>query len=502
MEEKWSNIISGSDIRGIVIENNNKKINLTDDMIKDIAFAFAVFLSKKLKKPITKLNISIGMDSRISSEKIKELFIEQLILIGVDVYDCGLCTTPSMFMSTLLDKYTIDGALEITASHLPFYYNGLKFFTNLGGIENNDVMEILELANNRTLPIISDPGKKHNLNLMDIYSESLVKRILSGINDNNEKPLSDFKIIVDAGNGVGGFYATHVLKKLGADITGSQFLEPDGMFPNHIPNPENEEAMNSIKKAVLNNKADLGIIFDTDVDRAAIVDSNGLEINKNSLIALISSIVLKEHPNSTIVTDSVTSNGLTKFIKDLGGIHRRFKRGYKNVINEALTLNNNNIPCYMAIETSGHCALKENYFQDDGAYLITKIIIKMANLKKESNLSISDLIKNLEIPKESVEYRLEIGTKDIKGYWDITKNLLEESFNNIDGWTIDENNFEGLRVNCDKNSGYGWFLIRLSLHEPLLVLNIESDLENGTDNILNSVYKILKNISDIDIKII
>ena len=269
MEEKWSNIISGSDIRGIVIENNNKKINLTDDMIKDIAFAFAVFLSKKLKKPITKLNISIGMDSRISSEKIKELFIEQLILIGVDVYDCGLCTTPSMFMSTLLDKYTIDGALEITASHLPFYYNGLKFFTNLGGIENNDVMEILELANNRTLPIISDPGKKHNLNLMDIYSESLVKRILSGINDNNEKPLSDFKIIVDAGNGVGGFYATHVLKKLGADITGSQFLEPDGMFPNHIPNPENEEAMNSIKKAVLNNKADLGIIFDTDVDRSS-----------------------------------------------------------------------------------------------------------------------------------------------------------------------------------------------------------------------------------------
>lgn len=188
------------------------------------------------------------------------------------------------------------------------------------------------------------------------------------------------KIIVDAGNGSGGFYAEKVLKNLGADVEGSQFLDPDGMFPNHIPNPENKEAMDSISKATVNSNADLGIIFDTDVDRAAIVDSKGMEINKNSLIALISNIVLRENPGSTIVTDSVTSIGLNEYISEHGGVHHRFKRGYKNVINEAIRLNNEGISAPLAIETSGHAALKENYFLDDGAYLVSKIIINAAKM--------------------------------------------------------------------------------------------------------------------------
>ena len=131
-----------------------------------------------------------------------------------------------------------------------------------------------------------------------------------------------------------------VLEPLGADTSGSQFLEPDGSFPNHIPNPENEEAMHASTRAVLNSKADIGLIFDTDVDRAGAVDSTGREINRNRLIALISAILLEETPGATIVTDSITSSGLKLFIQNkLGGKHHRFKRGYKNVINEAIRLN-------------------------------------------------------------------------------------------------------------------------------------------------------------------
>ena len=111
--------------------------------------------------------------------------------------------------------------------------------------------------------------------------------------DNGDKPLENIHIIVDAGNGVGGFYATQVLEPLGADISHSQFLEPDGNFPNHIPNPEDKTAMKSICDAVKEHNADLGVIFDTDVDRAACVDSNGNEINRNRLVALASAIVLK-----------------------------------------------------------------------------------------------------------------------------------------------------------------------------------------------------------------
>src|SRR5699024_5963392 len=144
-----------------------------------------------------------------------------------------------------------------------------------------------------------------------------------------------------------------------------------------------KEAMKSITDATLKNNADMGIIFDTDVDRAAIVGSNGKPINKNALIALISKIILKEHPESTIVTDSVTSNGLAEFIEENAGIHHRFKRGYKNVINESIRLNEEGIESYLAIETSGHAALKENYFLDDGAYLVSKILMEAAKLHKD-----------------------------------------------------------------------------------------------------------------------
>ena len=155
--------------------------------------------------------------------------------------------------------------------------------------------------------------------------------IKKGVNskDSYHLPLSGLRIIVDAGNGSGGFFATSVLAPLGANVNGSRFLDPDGTFPNHIPNPEHPSAMASGAEAVIESQADLGIVFDTDVDRSAIVDRSGREINSNRFIALMSSIVLRDHPGSTIVTDSVTSNGLSLFIQKLGGKHLRFKRGYK-----------------------------------------------------------------------------------------------------------------------------------------------------------------------------
>ena len=142
--------------------------------------------------------------------------------------------------------------------------------------------------------------------------------------------------------------------------------------------------MKSIVDAVVKNGADFGIIFDTDVDRAGAVDKGGSVLNKNRLIAAISAILLKEFPGTTIVTDSITSSGLAEFIANHGGVHHRFKRGYKNVINESIRLNENGVDSQLAIETSGHAALKENYFLDDGAYLVTRLLIEMAKLKNRA----------------------------------------------------------------------------------------------------------------------
>lgn len=272
-----------------------------------------------------------------------------------------MASTPAMFMSTIDKNLQVDGAVMVTASHLPWNRNGLKFFTADGGLDKADIARILELAPQYFETGDDVKGDVEQVEFMDVYSQMLVDYIRNGVGM-GEQPLKGMKIIVDAGNGAGGFFAHKVLDCLGADTTGSQFLDPDGHFPNHVPNPEDKQAMASICKAVTDNKADLGIIFDTDVDRSAIVDRTGEPINRNALIALIATVILREHPGSTIVTDSVTSDGLAEFIANRKGIHHRFRRGYKNVINESLRLNKAGKESWLAIETSGHAALRENYF--------------------------------------------------------------------------------------------------------------------------------------------
>lgn len=228
------------------------------------------------------------------------------------MYDCALCSTPAMAMAVKILKST--ASIQITASHHPKEYNGFKFFVSEGGVSSSDIEEILELAQNNEKVVIKSMGKVRNINLMEYYIEKLKNVIIKGIKSSSktEYPLKGFKIVVDAGNGVGGFFANKILKPLGADITGSCGLEPDGNFPIHIPNPENKDAMEYISKLTLDSKADLGIIFDTDVDRVAIIDSFGKSISKTKLVALTSSIVLNEFPNSIIVTDSMTNESLDR----------------------------------------------------------------------------------------------------------------------------------------------------------------------------------------------
>ena len=438
------------------------------------------------------------MDSRLSGPEFKQCICEELLNLGCYVYDCGLCTTPAMFMTTVTGNYRCHGAIMVTGSHLPYYYNGLKFFTESGGCEKEDIKYILNGALDKWDESAHSRGNIYKIDFIDEYSGILVKKIREGINSkvNYNKPFLGFKIIVDAGNGVGDFFTNKVLEPLGAETEGSQFIVPDGRFPNHVPNPEAKEAMYSIKEAVIKNKAVLGIIFDADVDRAAIVDGRGREINRNALIALISAIVLEEHPNTTIVTDSVTSNGLSEFIEELGGKHHRFKRGYRNVINEGIRLNNQNEECYLAMETSGHAAFKENYFLDDGAYLIAKVLIKMARLNLEGK-SIENLIQNMKTPVESLEFRFNILNGNFKEYGNKILEELKLYIKKVEGWSIASRNY--VRVNCCESRGAGWFLLRLSLHEPVLCLNIECDLSGSSNIVIDKLKSFLIDYKELDI---
>ncbi len=481
--KNYLSLKNGTDVRGTAIAGvKDDPVTLTEEAVKDIGMAFCRWLT--LEKGFPSATVAVGHDSRLSAKNIEAWLTEGIVSCGFDVIRTGLSSTPSMFM-LLQDGFGADASVMITASHLPYQKNGLKFFVKDGGLEGSDIEKILSLAEEGVSPS-PKRGKVSDKSYIETYAHGLVEKVRR--ETGKETPLAGKKILVDAGNGAGGFYVDLVLKPLGADTEGSQFLEADGSFPNHIPNPENETAMKSVCDAVKRHKADFGIIFDTDVDRAGAVSSDGEEINRNRLIALISAILLEERAGATIVTDSVTSDGLSAFIKSHGGIHHRFKRGYKNVINESKRLNEAGIDSPLAIETSGHAALKENYFLDDGAYLVTRLLIALA---KKGDLE--SLISDLPEPLEAEEIRLKFKPNtDFKTLGGVVLKDFEAYVKTVPYLSPAAENHEGVRVNFDKTHGDGWTLIRMSLHEPIMPINLESNVRGGNEVMKKELGAFLK----------
>ena len=331
-----------------------------------------------------------------------------------------------------------------------------------------------------------------------MYAAYLRQMIAAGLKD-IPGYLKGMHIVVDAGNGAAGFFAKEVLERMGADVSGSLYLEPDGHFPNHPANPENAEAMAAICKAVKDNDADLGIIFDTDGDRSAAVGPGGRPIARNEIVALAAALAADDYPGGTVVTDSVTSNELHEFLETkLGLKHLRYKRGYRNVINKAKELSAAGEQAFLAIETSGHAAYSDNYYLDDGAFLAVQIVINAARLKAQGK-DITALLEGLGSPAESKEVRLKIKAEDFKKYGE---GVLED----FGKWAeyskkleVVEPNYEGVRVNYDLDGSRGWFLLRMSLHDPVMPLNIESETPGGVDKAMAAICGFMKDYQEIEI---
>lgn len=576
---------NGSDIRGIAIPGVSGEASLLRTEAESLTQGYLRWLSEKTDKPVEELAVAVGCDSRLSGPYLKQIILVTLSVNDVTFFDCGLASTPAMFMATKFRSFQCDGAIMITASHLPYERNGFKYFDAEGGLQKADIAKIIEYAedvlpkesedkaaarraqdeaamldavramkeklektpvpdaykdDSKGLSAAKEDAKRdaktdgsitarsqivrdrpifaqaelgaYIPDLMETYAAHLRSLIIEGVQKgladgapafDPEYPLAGLTVAVDAGNGAGGFYATEVLEPLGANVAASRYLDPNGAFPNHAPNPEDKAAVDALREAVLGGSCDLGIIFDTDVDRSAAVTGAGREVARNGIVALAALLVAKEHPGSTIVTDSITSIELGQFLEDTLGLkHLRYMRGYKNVINKALELTAQGIDCPLAIETSGHAALKENYYLDDGAYLATKIIIKAALLKQEGN-NLDDLLAALKEPAEAREVRMPITAEDFGGYadqilddlkaWVSGDNSAESrnmpsAFGQTLSMQLVSPNYEGVRINFyDAAAGgdapMGWCLLRRSLHDPLMPLNIESGKEGGAEEI-------------------
>ncbi|KAK4264015.1 hypothetical protein QN277_029357 [Acacia crassicarpa] len=520
--EKIRRLQNGSDVRGVALEGEKgRKVDLSPAAAEAIAESFGEWVINGVRKKKEEggddvegaVRVSFGRDPRISGSKLSVAVFAGLARAGCMVFDMGLATTPACFMSTVLPPFSYDASIMMTASHLPYTRNGLKFFTKKGGLTSVEVEEICDKAARKyanrlakVSTLLNTPPIK--VDFMSAYAHHLREIIKQRVNHplHYDLPLQGFQIIVNAGNGSGGFFTWDVLDKLGADTFGSLHLNPDGMFPNHIPNPEDKTAMAVTRAAVLNNSADLGVVFDTDVDRSGVVDNQGNPINGDKLIALMSAIVLKENPGSTIVTDARTSLVLSRFITDRGGFHCLYRVGYRNVIDKGVQLNRDGIETHLMMETSGHGALKENYFLDDGAYMVVKIIIEMVRMKLEgSEKGIGSLIEDLEEPKESVELRMNIiseprhakakGSEAIETF----RNYIEEG--RLKGWELDscgdcwvsdgclvdtndtptaiDAHMYRAKVRDEETGEYGWVHMRQSIHNPNIAVNMQSTVNGG-----------------------
>lgn len=492
-DEDYRRLKSGADIRGRAIEAEGQPAPLTPQGAERIGYAFALMLAARQKTTPDKLLIAVGHDARQSGPALYQAFIHGLTDADCDVLDCGLCTTPVMFWAA--KQGGADGAAMVTASHHPWYENGFKLVGRDGALSGEEIEALLAAAQDTQPPMrLVKPW-----DMKEKYLADLRQMVARRMDTQVQCPLLGLHVVVDAMGGAGGFYA-RFLEELGCEVTGSRGLEPQGRNPQAGQPFDGPQALATISQAVTVNTADMGVLLDADGDRAVIVDGQGRVINGNRLIALISAILLEERPGATIVTDSATSSGLKRFITEWGGVHYRFKRGYQNVIQEAIRLNGEGIDCPLAIETSGHAAFRENGFLDDGLYLATRLACE-ALLRKREGEPLGSLIQELSEPVERAEIRLGVLTEDMRqAAQSVTETILSHTLE--DGaWHLAGDSREGVRILFDLEGGVenAWFQLRPSVHEPQLVLSAESDVPGGVRDILGRLYQLIQQERSIDL---
>ena len=488
---KWLKLRSGSEIRG-------PEHLLTDERVEKLGYAFACWLAERKGVAPDALKLAVGRDPRPSGARVKAAFIRGVTAADSDVLDCGICASPALFRTTFAGDRRVDGAAMVTTGAAFPELNGLRFITDRGGLQSDDTAQILLRASAVEVPerlvVRYDAEGKYYAALRDAAAIWL--------EDDALKPLLGMRVAVDARSGVGARYA-RFLRELGAETDGSLLPDADSAGE-YIGNPDDPAALEAVARAVLASKADLGVIFDAGGDRAAIVDSDGRALAQNRLIALVAAMLLDSRPGSTFVTDSVTSSGLSAFIAEWGGVHYRFKRGYRNVIDEAVRLNEEGIDCPLAIETSGHAAFRENGFLDDGVYLVTRIVCEALNRKREGQ-SLFALIDDLQEPVESVEIRLPILEREDwepeEEAQEIVEILLSHTLDHPE-WQMAPDSREGVRItfNLDGGVNNAWFQLRMSVHDPVMVLNAESAVPGGIRRILTALYELLRGTDALDLE--
>ena len=419
-----------------------------------------------------KSKIIVGRDGRLSSESISKSLIEGFINSGRDVIDIGLVPTPVLYFA--VQHFKSNAGVMITGSHNPKEYNGLKIIMDnhsLAGEEINNIYKTIISSDNASDSLnLKKIGNIDNTSVNNEYCKEMIS---------NLKITKPLKSAIDAGNGAAGPTAKNIYKSLGCEVL-DFFCDIDGNFPNHHPNPSIPENLETLQKQVILNKCDLGIAFDGDGDRCAIVDDTGKIIWPDRQMMIFSRDLLQRKKGSKIIYDVKSSKHLPDYIKLYGGDAIMCRTGHSFIKKKM-----NEVDALLAGEMSGHIFFKEDWFGfDDGIYAGAKMIEIISNQKDKSSVFFSDLPSSISTPEINIPVFIE-GEQH---------KFIEDFVNNAKFPGAEISKIDGLRADFD----YGWGLIRASNTTPCLVTRFEADTEENLSKILNmfriQIYNINKNL--------
>ena len=407
-------------------------------------------------------SVVVGRDGRHSSLEIEKNLIEGLISQGLKVFKIGLCPTPQLYFG--VHHLRADGGIMITGSHNPPDYNGFKMMLGHGPFFGQDIKDMAKTPYNRTK--IIEGGQQIQLDIQDAY----LHRVLEGLRLDTK-----LSIVWDCGNGVAG----PVIDKLSKSLSGEHevlFADVDGNFPNHHPDPTIEKNLETLITRVKKRNADLGIAFDGDGDRIGVIDDLGKILWGDQLLAILAEDVLFEQPGSTIIGDVKASQGLFDRITALGGKPLMWKTGHSLIKNKMKEVN-----APLAGEMSGHIFFSDRYFGfDDAIYAAIRLIDVVNRQGKKLSTIRSALPSVINTP----ELRLPCEGKNKFSMIEQVKEILRE-YKNVEVCDID-----GVRV----SSKYGWWLIRASNTQEIVVARCEATSTEYLENIKAQLKEILQRI--------
>lgn len=432
------------DVRGVV------KTDLTNDVVYNIGRAYGTWMSRKGHQ-----RVAIGHDVRLSSPHLAKLFTDGVISTGLDVDHIGECTTPILYYAILHLK--ADGGVMITGSHNPIEFNGFKMCEGLGSLHGADIQALKQIILKNDF-IRKTAGHVAEKSVLEAYLQMMQSKF---------KFARKLKIVIDAGNGAAGPIAPDLWSSLGVEVV-PLYCEPDGHFPNHLPDPTVPKFMQDLRQLVLAEKADLGVGYDGDGDRVGIVDNKGRLVYADALMAILSRDVLANNPGATIIFDVKCSQLLPEQIEKHGGVALMYKTGHSLL---KAKMKETHSP--FAGEMSGHMFFADEFFGfDDGLYASGRIMRIVA----ESEKSFADIVDELPSFVSTPEIRVDCPDTEKFAVIDHLVKSFSQEYQTI---TID-----GARVLF----GDGWGLVRASNTQPVLVLRFEAKTTARLEEIM-AIFK-------------